>query len=106
MRLNDIETPALILDQRKLTANASSLTRLITGRGMCLRPHTKTAKSIDVARIALQDNFAGITVATLNEAEYFAAYGIDDIVVSVVATNKRLACSKYLVRACRCGKSN
>ena len=90
MRLNDIETPALILDQRKLTTNASAMTRLITGRGVCLRPHMKTAKSIDVARIALQDNFGGITVATLNEAEYFAANGIDDIQYGVCVTPDKL----------------
>ena len=38
---------------------------------MALRPHLKTAKSIDVARLALADNFGGIAVSTLNEASYF-----------------------------------
>jgi len=69
MRLNEIQTPALILDQQKLASNASAMTRLIGTRGINLRPHMKTCKSIDVARLALKDNFGGITVATLNEAE-------------------------------------
>jgi len=90
MRLNEIQTPALILDQQKLASNASAMTRLIGTRGINLRPHMKTCKSIDVARLALKDNFGGITVATLNEAEYFASHGIDDILYGVCITPDKL----------------
>jgi len=90
MHLRDIQTPALILDQRKLTANTKAMTHLITGRGVHLRPHMKTAKSIDVARIALKGNFGGITVATLNEAEYFATHGVNDILYGVCVTPDKL----------------
>lgn len=48
-----------------------------------LRPHMKTAKSVDVARIALAGNFGGITVSTLHEATYFLENGIDDITYAV-----------------------
>ncbi len=51
--------------------------------GVQLRPHMKTAKSIDVARLALAGNFGGITVSTLHEAAYFFEHGIEDITYAV-----------------------
>lgn len=86
MQLHDIQTPALILDRQKLNANISLMTNLIASRGIRLRPHLKTCKSIDIAHLALRDNFGGITVATLNEAQYFAAFGIHDILYGVCVT--------------------
>lgn len=83
MNLSDIETPALVLDRSRLLRNCQRMTQSVTGRGLPLRPHMKTAKCIDVARVALEGNFGGITVATLNEAEYFAAHGVRDILYAV-----------------------
>lgn len=51
--------------------------------GVRLRPHMKTAKSIDVARLATSGQFGGITVSTLAEARYFAGHGIRDITYAV-----------------------
>lgn len=90
MQLHDIQTPALILDRQKLTANVGLMTKRVASRGIKLRPHLKTCKSIDVARLALRDNFGGITVATLNEAEYFAAFGLHDILYGVCVTPDKL----------------
>jgi D-serine deaminase-like pyridoxal phosphate-dependent protein len=50
--------------------------------GVKLRPHTKTHKSVEVARMQLQLGAAGITVAKLGEAEVMAAAGIDDILIA------------------------
>ena len=50
----------------------------------------KTAKSIDVARLALADQPGGIAVSTLAEAEYFAAHGIVDILYTVGITPHKL----------------
>ena len=50
----------------------------------------KTAKSIDVARLALQGQPGGITVSTLAEAEYFVGHGIDDILYAVGITPQKL----------------
>jgi D-serine deaminase-like pyridoxal phosphate-dependent protein len=51
--------------------------------GVSLRPHLKTAKSIDVARLVLQDQKGGIAVSTLKEAQYFAENGVQDIQYAV-----------------------
>src|SRR5690606_23478635 len=58
--------------------------------GVKMRPTMKTAKSIDVARVALAGNFGGITVSTLKEAEYFADHGIDDITYAVGLVPEKL----------------
>ena len=58
--------------------------------GVALRPHMKTAKSIDVARLVLAGQAGGITVSTLAEAEYFAAHGIGDILYAVGITPQKL----------------
>lgn len=56
-----------------------------------LRPHMKTAKSIDVARRVLEGRPARITVSTLAEARYFAGHGITDILYAVGTTPDKLA---------------
>ena len=50
----------------------------------------KTAKSIDVARLAIAGQPGGITVSTLAEAEYFAGYGVSDILYAVGITPQKL----------------
>ncbi len=90
MMLADLPTPCLVLDrtilQRNIRVMASALRRL----NVPLRPHMKTAKSIDVARLALEGQPGGITVSTLAEAEYFAAHGITDILYAVGITPQKL----------------
>jgi D-serine deaminase-like pyridoxal phosphate-dependent protein len=81
--LHTLETPCLILDRARLLRNANHMTARHQASGLRLRPHMKTGKSIDVARLALAGNFGGITVSTLKEAEYFADHGVDDITYAV-----------------------
>lgn len=83
VRLGDLKTPALVLDRAKLEANTAAMTARMKEHGVALRPHMKTAKSIDVAHLALEGNFGGITVSTLREAAYFLEHGIRDITYAV-----------------------
>lgn len=96
--LASLETPCLILDRGRLERNAARMTGRYAGIGIKLRPHMKTAKSIDVARIALAGNFGGITVSTLKEAEYFADHGIDDIIYAVGLVPEKLSRIARLIR--------
>ncbi|HET8997125.1 MAG TPA: hypothetical protein VFN42_10710, partial [Acetobacteraceae bacterium] len=73
MQLADLPTPCLVLDRVILERNIRRMAEAVGRHGVGLRPHMKTAKSIDVARLALEDQPGGITVSTLAEAEYFAA---------------------------------
>ncbi|MBT7942064.1 MAG: DSD1 family PLP-dependent enzyme, partial [Alphaproteobacteria bacterium] len=68
MKIENLDTPALILDKSRLARNIDAMTAHVRGLGLDLRPHLKTAKSADVARLAVAGNAGGITVATLSEA--------------------------------------
>jgi D-serine deaminase-like pyridoxal phosphate-dependent protein len=90
MRLADLPTPCLVLDRAILMRNIAIMAAALARHGVPLRPHMKTAKSIDVARLATAGQPGGITVSTLAEAEYFAAHGIGDILYAVGITPQKL----------------
>jgi D-serine deaminase-like pyridoxal phosphate-dependent protein len=90
MNVVDLPTPCLVLDRPRLLHNIARMAERVAAKGVPLRPHMKTAKSIDVARVALAGQPGGITVSTLAEAEYFAAHGITDILYAVGITPQKL----------------
>ena len=90
MKLDDLPTPCLVLDRQKLLRNIRAMAGNLARHQVPLRPHMKTAKSIDVARLALVGQPGGITVSTLAEAEYFASHGIVDILYAVGITPAKL----------------
>ena len=93
MKLADLPTPCLVLDRGILQRNLDAMARAVARHGVALRPHMKTAKSIDVARLALANEHgraAGIAVSTLAEAEYFVGHGITDILYAVGITPQKL----------------
>ncbi len=90
MKLADLPTPALVLERPVLVRNIAGMASALAPHRVRLRPHLKTAKSIDVARFALGDGQGAITVSTLAEAEYFAAHGITDILYAVGITAEKL----------------
>ena len=89
--LQDIRTPALILDRARLAANLDRMAARAASLGVQLRPHMKTAKCIEVARLATKGQAGGITVSTLAEADYFARAGFTDILYGVGITPDKLA---------------
>ncbi|UFZ08376.1 alanine racemase [Bradyrhizobium ontarionense] len=78
-----LATPALLLDKDRLDRNLDRLSSRMAARDVVLRPHMKTAKSIDVARRAHRSGPGPITVSTLAEAEYFARHGFRDMTYAV-----------------------
>jgi D-serine deaminase-like pyridoxal phosphate-dependent protein len=78
-----LETPALILDRDVLDGNLSRMREHLRELGVGLRPHVKTAKSIEVVRRALEGQPGGVTVSVLKEAEYFLEHGVRDMVYAV-----------------------
>ena len=88
--LYDLPTPSLVLDRAKLARNIRRMEEACARNGVTLRPHLKTAKSIDVARMVLNEQTQGIAVSTLCEAEYFAGHGIRDIQYAVCITPDKL----------------
>jgi D-serine deaminase-like pyridoxal phosphate-dependent protein len=91
MRLAELSTPTLLLDRARLEANCERMLAKCRALGVALRPHMKTMKSIDAARLAIDPNHGGIAVSTLKEAEYFAGHGIADIQYAICITPDKLA---------------
>jgi D-serine deaminase-like pyridoxal phosphate-dependent protein len=79
--IHDLETPALLIDRNVLDRNLSKMASYCKDHKLALRPHTKTHKIPEIARLQLQQGAAGITVAKLGEAEVMANAGIEDILI-------------------------
>ena len=65
-------TPHLRIDRATLERNVEAMQRAASAAGLALRPHAKTHKSLEVARLQLAAGAVGLTVATVAEAEVFA----------------------------------
>ncbi len=88
--LGQLETPCLVLERGKLERNIGRMRDHLAKLNVALRPHVKTAKSVDVARLALAGQPGCITVSTLKEAEQFFAHGVTDILYAVGITPNKL----------------
>jgi D-serine deaminase-like pyridoxal phosphate-dependent protein len=65
-----------------LESNIAEMAQAAREAGVRLRPHTKTHKSPEIARIQLDAGASGVTVAKLGEAEVMADAGIDDLLIA------------------------
>ena len=83
MDLHDLGTPSLVLDIARVRRNAARMTERARALGVRLRPHVKTHKCVEVARIQTDGHGGAITVSTLAEAAAFAAHGFTDITYAV-----------------------
>ena len=82
MRVSDLDTPCLLLDLDRVHANIATMMGMIAGTGVSLRPHFKTPKCPQVARLQLEAGAIGITVAKLGEAEVLADAGLGPILMA------------------------
>jgi D-serine deaminase-like pyridoxal phosphate-dependent protein len=89
--LETLQTPCLVLDESRLRANVARMKAHLAGLGVGFRPHLKTAKSLDVARIAMTSPEGPAMVSTLREAEYFAEGGVRDMIYGVGIAPGKLA---------------
>ena len=77
-----LDTPCPVVDLERMRANIDRLQGKLDRRGIALRPHAKTHKSVRIARLQLEAGARGLTVGTLGEAEVFAAAGLTDLFVA------------------------
>lgn len=90
MNLENLPTPCLVLDKGILERNLKRMSDTVRRNGVALRPHLKTAKSAEVARMATAGEAGGITVSTLAEAEYFVERGFRDVLVAAAQPPQKL----------------
>ncbi len=87
--IDDLPTPCIVIERRRLEANLVRMQTRAAAQGVTLRPHTKTHKTVAIARRQKELGARGITVAKVGEAEVFAKKGFRDILVAYPVTGKR-----------------
>jgi D-serine deaminase-like pyridoxal phosphate-dependent protein len=90
MRLESLHTPFALVDLDRLESNAARMADRAHQLGVRLRPHVKTHKCVEAARIQIAGHFGGITVSTLAEARGFAEAGFRDLTYAVPIAPQKL----------------
>ncbi len=82
MHFRELSTPAVIVDLDVVERNLDRTANFLKSHGMGLRPHTKTHKTVEVARMQMERGAVGLTVAKVGEAEAMSAAGPNEILVA------------------------
>ena len=80
--LNDIETPAFIVNEDRVLRNITKFQAHCDAEGLRLRPHIKTHKSIRFAKAQVSTGAIGVNCQKISEAEVMADGGLDDILIT------------------------
>ena len=83
MKIEELKTPCLLLDAERVRRNAVGMSERVRSMGARLRPHVKTHKCAEVARLQTEGDTGAITVSTLYEARAFSRQGFQDILYAV-----------------------
>lgn len=78
---SDIPTPCILVDGDKVRHNVARLADYARRHRLALRPHTKTHKSVMLARMQMEAGAAGLTMAKVGEAKVMSAVA-DDLLVA------------------------
>jgi len=82
MKIEELETPTLVVDLDVLERNIKRMAEYGRQHNVAVRPHTKTHKIPAIARMQIDAGSPGITVAKPGEAEVMAHAGLNDILVA------------------------
>ncbi len=90
MALEEIDTPALLLDLDAFEYNLALMANEVADAGVTLRPHGKAHKCAEIARRQIALGAVGVCCQKVSEAEAFVDAGVLNVLVSneVVATPK------------------
>ncbi|MBX3031101.1 MAG: alanine racemase [Chloroflexi bacterium] len=75
----DLQTPCLVLDLDVVSGSIAEMQQAMDARGVALRPHAKTHKSVAVGRLQVAAGASGLTVGTLGEVEVLVDGGLTDL---------------------------
>jgi D-serine deaminase-like pyridoxal phosphate-dependent protein len=102
--LDQIDTPALILDMDSFERNLGLLQNALSGRGVRLRPHAKSHKCPEIALRQIAAGAVGICCQKVSEAAVFVTAGIQDILITnQVVGVKKVAHALDLAQQARIG---
>src|SRR5512134_442549 len=81
MRIEDLETPSVLIDLDKMKHNIVRMQALCDDLGLAFRPHVKTHKIPEIARMQIEAGAVGIACQKLTEADVFIQANLDDILI-------------------------
>jgi len=97
-----LDTPALLIERPALLRNIARMAELATTRKIGLRPHSKTHKSVEIARLQIAAGAQGVCCVTLGEAEIMVGAGIPGVLItSPAVTPSKIA--RLMVLAAQAG---
>lgn len=82
MKLDELDTPVLLVDADALERNIARMRDLTNAAGIACRPHAKAHKTPVIAEMQIAAGAVGVCCAKLGEAEVLAANGIEDILIT------------------------
>ncbi len=82
MRLDEVDTPALIVELDAFEHNLRALMDAVRASGVRVRPHAKTHKCPDIARQQIALGAVGVCCQKVSEAEALVDGGIDDVLIT------------------------
>ncbi len=100
MLLENLKTPSLVLDANRMRRNAERMMARAESLNVALRPHVKTHKCVEIAKIQIAGNSGAIMVSTLAEARLFANNNFGDITYGVPVEAGKFAETIELSRMC------
>jgi len=77
-----IDTPALLIDRDIMMENLVYMQNKANQYNVNLRPHVKTHRMPELAKLQVRQGACGITVAKVGEAEVMADHGLDNIFIA------------------------
>jgi D-serine deaminase-like pyridoxal phosphate-dependent protein len=81
-RLEEVDTPALVLDLDAFEANLATLSKSLEGKPVRVRPHAKTHKCPEIAKRQIARGAVGVCCQKVTEAEAMVDGGVADVLVS------------------------
>jgi D-serine deaminase-like pyridoxal phosphate-dependent protein len=82
MHINELDTPSVVIDLDVLDRNLAHMAAYSARTGIALRPHIKTHKTPQIAKMQIASGAIGIAAAKPGEAQIMAEAGLDDIFIA------------------------
>ena len=82
MTLDEVDTPALVIDLDAFERNLRRLADRVAGSGVKMRPHAKTHKCPVIALQQVARGAVGVCVQKVGEAEAMVYGGVQDVLVT------------------------
>lgn len=81
MHTHELETPAVLIDLDRMERNITRMQNRCNAAGIAFRPHIKTHKIPEIARLQIDAGAVGLACQKVSEAQIFAEAGFDDLLI-------------------------